>query len=398
MSSQHIIEEIRGDLKNIRIFCGRHLPFIMIPLSYATIVATESVPTAGVDERGVLAINPKWWTPLPIQIKRFVAIHECMHAALQHPSRSKAFDRLAYNLAADGKIFDAIEEAGVPNIKPIDGGVSMLDLEIMTGLRYEVLKRMSTEEIAVALKRAGKLDSVPEGYVPDIFHGDIDGDPIQSGGAKDPNFWKDLCRRAIVFAKMAGNVSGGLERLVSEVVEKSPPWNMRLRLALGEGLRVDSTFSKASRRGDEYPGQIDRRTNIWCLVDTSGSITEDELRKFLGIIKHESRHANIYVVPWDADAYEVIKVTNPSDVVKRIAKIKGGGGTVCLPALKKVYKLMSAGDAVVILTDGDIFDIGDDETKDLMRTISCKASFAMIGYTYKPAYAPGFMSVCIGGT
>ena len=56
--SSKVLENIRMDLRDIRIFCGRYFPFVVIPLSYARIVATEIIETAGVDERGTLAINP----------------------------------------------------------------------------------------------------------------------------------------------------------------------------------------------------------------------------------------------------------------------------------------------------------------------------------------------------
>lgn len=45
---------------------------------------------------------------------------------------------------------------------------------------------------------------------------------------------------------------------------------------------------------------------------------------------------------------------------------------------------------MIVLTDGDISDEENDETKELSRKVSAKAGFAMIGYTHKPVNAPGF--------
>jgi len=58
------VEQIRSDLRDVRIFVDRYFPFVVIPLSYMRIVASESVLTAGVDETGTLAINPTWWNGL----------------------------------------------------------------------------------------------------------------------------------------------------------------------------------------------------------------------------------------------------------------------------------------------------------------------------------------------
>lgn len=65
-----------------------------------------------------------------------------------------------------------------------------------------------------------------------------------------------------------------------------------------------------------------------------------------------------------------------------------------LPALQRVHKLMSPGDAVIALTDGHVFDAEKGETQGWFRRVARKAGgFAMIGYTCKPVEAPGFASV-----
>ncbi|RLI40339.1 hypothetical protein DRO64_09185, partial [Candidatus Bathyarchaeota archaeon] len=75
--------------------------------------------------------------------------------------------------------------------------------------------------------------------------------------------------------------------------------------------------------------------------------------------------------------------------------MKGGGGTVCKPVLEKVYRFMNSGDAVIMLTDGDIFDAEKSKTQEWFRRVSSKAGFAMIGYTHKPVIAPGFTTAHI---
>ena len=127
--------------------------------------------------------------------------------------------------------------------------------------------------------------------------------------------------------------------------------------------------------------------------NTSGSIDEEQLRYFLGIVKHEARNAfEVYCIPWDAEAYEVLKAHNPREVASKVArKMKGGGGTVIKPCLEKTYRLVRPGDAVIILTDGDILDKDEEEAKLWFRRLANKAGFAMIGYTTTPVEAPGFL-------
>jgi predicted metal-dependent peptidase len=190
---------------------------------------------------------------------------------------------------------------------------------------------------------------------------------------------------------MPAGLAAGLERIVAEVLEVKPPWHLVLRFGVKNHSKQDSSFAYQSRRGDDYPGYYGYRYSAWCLIDCSGSISEDELRHFLGIVKFEARKADIYVIPWDGEAYEVLKASRPADVARKVApRMRGGGGTVIAPALRNVFSLMNPGDAVIVLTDGDIFDAGSEETKQLFRKVSAKAGFAMIGYTHTPVDAPGF--------
>lgn len=397
------VEQLRQDLRDIRIFCSRYFPFVVIPLSYMRIVATDKVPTAGVDERGVLAINPEWWFSLSVEARRFVALHESLHTVLLHPFRRKGFDKQLYNLAADGKVNGAIRNAGVSGVEySYQDEVTLEKIANAIGFKVEDLQRMSTEEIARELEKkavktyiggAGKLDE-------DLIDGEAEGEVVQEG---DPSVsgnkslgelereWKLILERSRDFAKQAGNMPAGLERIVEEVLEVKPPWYITLRFGLRNHSKQDSSFAYPSRRGDEYPGYYGYRYTVWCLIDTSGSISEDELKHFLGVLKHEARRADVYAIPWDGEAYEVLKAVKPADVARRIApRMRGGGGTVIAPALRKVYSLMNLGDAVIVLTDGDIFDVENEETKALFGKVSSKAGFAMVGYTHSPVEVSGF--------
>jgi len=409
------VEQISSDLRDIRIFCSRYFPFVVIPLSYMRIVASKSVQTAGVDETGTLAINPDWWSGLDVEAKRYVAIHEALHVVLCHPFRRKGFDPIIYNIAADGKINSAVEGAGVSGISFRYGGqVTLERISHDMGISLEALQKMSTEEIAREFEQRAEKVAVKcapgEGGIDrDLLDGTVEGEVVVQEGDKSVQTgrksareleeeWKRILERAMDFARQAGNMPAGLERIVKEVLEVKPPWRLVLRFGVKNHSKQDSSFAYPSRRGDDYPGYYGYRYSVWALIDCSGSISEDLLKHFLGIVKHEARKAEIYAIPWDAEAYEVLKASNPAEVARKIApKMKGGGGTVVAPVLRKVYKLMRPGDAVIVLTDGDIFDDGQPETKELFQKVSAKAGFAMVGYTHKPLEAPGFAAARIEG-
>jgi len=398
--------DIKNDILDTRIFCGRYFPFIVIPLSYTRIITSKEVPTAGVDETGTIAINPDWWNTLNMESKRFTLIHECLHLVLCHPFRAQQFNHETYNICADGKVNHAITQAQLTGITYQNNNlVTLNSIATITNLHIDDLDKMSTEEIVKNLTQNQTNPNKQHLSKGALFSGDLikrhpKGEVIQNGekvlysshtSETHVESWKGLCEKAKTFAKQSGTLPAALERVIAEVLEVKPPWQTTLRFGLRNNSCVDSSFAYTNRRSDDLPGHTGHTGTVWCLVDTSGSISQDTLRYFLGLIKHETRNASIRVIAWDAKSYEVLKAEHPNEVARKIAaKLKGGGGTVCLPVLQQVHKLMGMGDSVILLTDGDIFDANNPETQQWFKKVANKAGFALIGYTHKPLQAPNF--------
>lgn len=300
------IEDLKRDLLDVRIFCGRYFPFIVIPLSYARIIATTQIPTAAVDEVGQIIINPDWWNPLPKESKRFVTIHECLHLVLCHPFRAQKFNPTTYNIAADGKANHAITETKLDGVTfQTKELVTLHNLANLTKLPLETLQKMSTEEITNTLQQQqqqiiqppvdpnstsdalnGGLHSSSSGgsgFGSDLVKGQFTGEVIQTGDATVFNVtspssaylssekllatWRQLCSKAKAFAVQAGALPASLERLVWEVLEVKPPWQTTLRFGLRQGLVCDSSFAYPNRRNDTLPGSVGYTGTVWLLVD-----------------------------------------------------------------------------------------------------------------------------------
>ena len=439
--SPETVQRIRSDLRDIRIWAVRNFPFIVIPLSYMRVIATEAVPTASVDESCTLAINPDFWFNLSVEGKRFIAIHELLHIILLHPVRGKGFKPIAFNVAADGKINSSLD--GGREIEMPKGAVTLGKIEKLTGIKLEDLEKMSTEEIARILEKHIKTVKVglPAGKggdgegedgeyveVPGERYGeearsygekdrDLIGGKIEEGVEVQPakgelakaqtqgsrkeleEAVKRMAEKAKSFAKIAGKLPAGLERIVDEILEVKPPWNLVIRFGIRSCEKLDSTWASISRRGPEYPGPIGYQYTAWILVDCSGSITENELSYFLGLVKSEAKKGEVKVVPWDGQPYGILVARRPQDVARQVApKMRGGGGTVIKPCLIYVYSRMRQGDGVIILTDGYIWDMEKgkkerEETEYWFRKIAGKAGCAILAYTQKPVGAPKFNEV-----
>jgi hypothetical protein len=304
----NFIEDLKRDFLDVRIFCGRYFPFIVIPLSYARIIVSTQIPTAAVDEAGQIIINPDWWNTLTKESKRFVAIHECLHLVLCHPFRAQKFNPTTYNICADGKTNYAIAQANIDGVTfKSNELVTLHNLANLTKLSSETLQKMSTEEITNTLQQqqqqqqpyiiqpfnsnqtldapSGVLHSSRSGsgFGSDLVKGQFTGEIIQTGNStvfnesysssvclsseKLLSTWRQLCSKAKAFAVQTGALPASLERLVLEVLEVKPPWQTTLRFGLRNGSVFDSSFAYPNRRNDILPGSVGYLGAVWLLVD-----------------------------------------------------------------------------------------------------------------------------------
>ncbi|MEM1910023.1 MAG: VWA-like domain-containing protein [Thermofilaceae archaeon] len=214
----------------------------------------------------------------------------------------------------------------------------------------------------------GGAASRREGGLPRVGERDLVETPsprrkVVQEGEGEPADEKEILRRvaaAVNAARMAGRDPGGWERLVATLLKPAVDWRKLLRYFLQKGLGrgVKRTWFRPSRKCPELrPGrEALRLPRVFTLVDTSGSISEGELQRFVSEVYAIAKEsAEVVVIPWDATAYEPITIRRSADV-KRV-KLTGGGGTHIAPAIEKVEKMARPIDLFVILSDWHIADI-----------------------------------------
>lgn len=393
MSSARKIAE---DLEDIRAaLSGRQAPFFASLLARARVIATKSVERAGVDDRTIIYINPDWWKTLNFLEKAYVSSHEVGHAAGYHPLREKAkvpspeknpANHKIFNYAADATVFRMLEHLiRCPPIEKdsIDAGW----VSNQTKIPADEIEKMTAEEIFDLLKKHIKVAKV--GIIYDIIPGHgpkgevaQKGNPaFRKGTAPDKvkEAWKGFVSRAYMTQRMAGTVPVGIERFVNGLIKPKidPRSLIRHAVRVGIGKTIVSDWKRKSRRyPDVLPG-IKRLTvpTIWNLIDSSGSITEDDLKLELGTVYEFSRHTKVVAVSFDTEAYEPVSGRRPSDVIARIVKkIRGGGGTEIRKALELTLKQMRYKDIVLVLTDAAIFDLETEPVKQLLSQVAYRAS------------------------
>lgn len=211
--------------------------------------------------------------------------------------------------------------------------------------------------------------------------------------------WKEEVSKAYTAQKMAGTIPAALRRVVERLLRPKVDWRSLLRQAFryGMGRTVVSTWKRPSRKLPVFPG-LRRFTipTVWFLIDTSGSISQRELDQFVSEVYTVAGETPVKVICWDAEAYEPLRARSKSDVVNRVwKKMRGGGGTKIQYALKKTLAMMRPRDIVVVLTDGYIWDIDEDETKSLLSTVASKSSVAVFASTGRTYEIPPWISIRI---
>jgi predicted metal-dependent peptidase len=184
-------------------------------------------------------------------------------------------------------------------------------------------------------------------------------------------------------AILAGKVNGNLNRCFTDLMSAKVDWREALRefvsaVAVGKD---DSTWRKPSRRWLQHdiymPSTISESMgSIVIAVDTSGSIRDEDINKFLSEVVGIMNNVNpeqVHLLYWDSAVagHEVYGVGD-GDRLMASTKPKGGGGTSpsCITEYMKEHKLSP--ECAVVLTDGYV---GNDWGGDW----SCPVLWAIVG-------------------
>jgi predicted metal-dependent peptidase len=320
-------------------------PFFGTTVTKRPIIYTDAVPTAAMSATGQMYINPAFAEPLTVRQLMFLLAHEAMHYMLAHSLRRKHRDARAWNVAADKVINDTLIDAGVGDF--IDGGVTMRDA-----------RNYAAEELYDESDADG---SGPGGIGDDI------GDPTDDGGHPlDDSQVHQLEAQAKIeaiqsakAAKAVGKLPASIERMIDEMINVTTPWHEILERFMQSKVKDGYSWQRPNRRfvgrGLYLPGvdYTPRMGEIVIAVDTSGSLTNDDINMFNGHINrilHTCLPEKVHVIYCDYDIQRVDEYT-PDDL-PITAKAIGGGGTSFAPVFNWVDNYDGDIEVVVYLTDG----------------------------------------------
>jgi predicted metal-dependent peptidase len=336
--------------------------------------ADEWCPTAATDGRNFY-YNTRFIKMLRPKEVEFLFGHEVLHCVYDHFGRRNDRDPQLWNIANDYCVNQDLKEHNVGEF--ITSVPCLYDKKYRGMSSEEVYDSLyeNAEKIDISKLLDQMLDEHLDGDGDEDSDGDRDGE--RKGRPKlseaDRQAIRDEIKEAMLAAAAAsgdaGNLPGGVKRLIQELTEPKMNWRELLRMQLESTIKSDYTWMRASRKGWHMdavmPGmKLDPMIDIAVAIDTSGSIGEAMLRDFLSEIQGimDSFPAyRIHVFCFDTEVHNPAQYN--SDNLDSITEYEpgGGGGT----DFTAIYDYLKAEEIepkrLVVFTDGYPFGSWGDE-------------------------------------
>jgi predicted metal-dependent peptidase len=347
-------------------------------------VGDEGIKTTGTDAKAFY-FNPAFVDHLSLAQTQFILAHEALHCAMGHPHRRNHRVKRRWDVACDHAVNLILIEEG---LKPPLHGI-LADQNYMT-LSAEEIYPLIPEDTPEESFDQHLFDSDNEqGASPDENQRQDDPEAGNSGGqgkegqseaeeqqgsgsqaSQKPNEmspaereelaeqWKNRLAAAAQAARQAGKLSQSMMRWVDGLLAPSLPWRALLARFFAINQRDDYSWRRPSRREGAaiLPRLSSEGLEVIAAIDTSGSISDEELREFvseLDALKGQVR-AKVTLLacdnhiadaaPWEYEAWDAMQLPND---------IEGGGGTDFRPVFDWVEAESRSPNLLVYFTDAE---------------------------------------------
>jgi len=370
-------------------------PFLgALVLRLPTVAASPSwCDTMATDARKIF-YNPAYIDALDMDETQFALAHEALHCALSHFARRGHRNKRKWDIACDLAINPLLRSEGFkipPGALLIDGYEGMTAEEI-----YPSIEDNFEEECHDKHVYDNESDVKPNPEQADRGQGsspeqpnsdDSQKQPRQGksnqttkpkkssdgvsdgGGASQPQpltqkekenldtQWQQRLAGAAQQAMQAGKLGGAMARLVDYLLQPQLPWRNLLAHYMSAIARDDYSYTRPStRRGDPavYPSLRSGQVNLVVVLDTSGSISDDDMRQFVSEIDAIKSQVRARVTLQACDTKLVDGgpwVFEPWEEFRLPREFAGGGGTEFSPVFSWVDSTDVNPDLLVYFTD-----------------------------------------------
>ena len=346
-------------LRAARLWITLNRPYYSRALFACPLIATDHVETLAIDDRWRIYVNSAYVESCSVEETAAVLIHELNHGLRAHSRRAETIgvqtgELRVWNVAGDCEINDDLvdDDLVLPDGALLPDRFDLADGRTAEHYFEELMNRATVTKIKLHCGSGctGEAAGYEERDTADGL------DPVE----------QDMVRRVVADAvrdheraKGIGTVPAGLRRWADQTLDPKVDWRRALESAVRRGVHqragaADYTWQRPSRRGDSSdpvirPGMTRPVPDVAVVVDTSGSMYEQELTRALaeirGILTRVVPGEGLRVYSVDADVAAEDRVFSTRQV-----NLAGGGGTDMRVGINAAIESRPA--VIVVITDG----------------------------------------------
>jgi len=343
----------------------------------------------GVSSDGECIFSPDFVTSLSDEELKGVLCHEVMHCALEHLVRIDNRNPSIWNASVDIVVNNMLVKDGLhlpkDGLVPYQNEIQLLEKHIKN-ISEKSAEEIYDEVYSDIRKKLDKVQKKLQDYINehkdelqgfDEHLGEGSGDDKDSKkkqkqnklgqgnslkgklGKKESKNWKKILVDAVTFAKQRGQLPAGMERLVDKVLETHIDWKALLYKYITNQIPIDYNWTKPSKRsfstGVYMPGVEKEKIDIVVSIDTSGSISDDELSEFLSeviSIIRRFKNVDLTLISCDSKIHNVQTYKNATIDDALDFKLSGRGGTSHVPVYRWILENMPQAKLLINFTDG----------------------------------------------
>lgn len=394
------VAKFEKDLKVIMLAFAREFPFWGVVSERCRFSVTENkgiCDTACITPTGHIIFNLDFYEKLSQRQFLFLVAHEICHFIFEHAGRKGSRDHFLWNVATDYAINLMLKFQFERQEFLIEGTLvdDKYDGWNAERIYEDVLKDPPKRPKVYVLDLSDDGDEGEDG------EGGVPGDgdiivirdrrvplpekPDSKNGKSSEQYrqeMKDYIRNAIcegyALAKSQGAMPAGMERAIMGHLKPKVNWlqalRQRLRFGASRKASRDITWTVPNRRflGASYifPSNVGPdQPKIAFAIDTSGSMSEDDLKQAIAELEdiRKQFNAQVYFLDCDAGVYQSRWISP----YEPLPALQGGGGTDFAPVFRHLIDNRIQPDYCVMFTDG-YGNFGDDPTQkfDLLWVIT----------------------------
>jgi predicted metal-dependent peptidase len=369
----------------------------------------KRVPTAGVSKNGInyqLCINETFWMSLSEEHRLGLLKHELLHIAFGHlTTYFKYSDKRLANIAMDMEINQYIDRTWLPGAELSADGFNALKTAVQLELEHAKENNATLEELKAIADKLPPRGVMLEDYADlnlDIKAGanyyydklrEAKDKKDQTGTSGDSNFdalcdqmdqgdndgmpdhstWEDFenlteaeqkliekqLQKVLSDAKdqtikKRGTIPGEIDGVIKldEITAAKFDWRGYIRRFTGVSSKVytKKIRRKENRRFSDNPGlKIKMKQHMLLAIDTSGSVSNDELTEFMSEIHHIYKAGvDITIIQCDTSIRSIESYKGKNEL-----EVHGRGGTQFDPVLEYYNEHQREFTSLVYFTDGE---------------------------------------------